>query len=137
MIGPYPTGAISVKGGETTRAWGVWMNALQNHTNFGAPPSEDTFIFAGAGVRVTSDKMRILSGTAGNVTITANPQISTGFDGQQLLLEGLNDTRTVTLSTGNGIALKSGATFVVGKDDIIEFNFNESKNLWIEKSNNN
>lgn len=137
MISPFPTDAISGKNGAIARPWSVWMNSLQNHTNFGTPPSKDTNITATNGIRVTSDKMRIISATAGNTTPTINPQISKGFDGQHLMIEGLDDIKTVTIRNADGVSLKSGATFVVGKDDIIEFNFNESKNLWIEKSNNN
>jgi hypothetical protein len=137
MLGPFPKEVIVGIEGKIARTWDVWMNALQNHVDKGQPASKNTDISAALGVRVVSDKMRIQSATAGNTTVTLNPQISKGFDGQHLMLEGLDDTKTVTIRNADGVSLKSGSTFVIGEDDIIELNFNESKNLWIEKSNNN
>ncbi len=138
MISPFPDDNMNhPMTGKLERPWNVWFNAVQNQVNFGSPPSINTPISAATGIRLKSDKMRVISATAGNTTITANPQISAGFDGQQIVIEGLDNTKTVTISNGLGVSLKSGATFVLGADDIIEFSFNKSKDLWIEKNNNN
>jgi hypothetical protein len=52
----------------------------------------------------------ILGDTTTGTDITANPQISAGSeDGQELILVGRDDSRTVIFEDGNGLSLKGGS----------------------------
>ena len=83
-------------------------------------------------IRIISNKMRIQSATTGAITITADPQISQGHDGQFLYLEGLDDVKTVEIVDGKGLKLKGGASFTITNNDVIKLHFNANKVLWIE-----
>jgi hypothetical protein len=138
MIGPFPRDDFLEKTNRPIRTWNVWFNKLKDQANFGEPPSANIDITATIGIQLTSDLMRIQSATAGAITVTVNPQISKGHDGQKIILEGLNNTKTVTITTGNGLILAGGASFIIGLNDIIGLIYNEAKNLWLEmyRSNN-
>lgn len=73
-----------------------------------------------------------VSGNGGAVILTSNPQIAVERDGKIKRLIGTNDTNTLTVVDGNGLALEGGLPFTLGLNDIIEFVFYNS--LWIEKS---
>lgn len=133
MLGPFPNEKAVSDEGNFKISWNRWLNNLQNLVDFGEPPSSDTNISAPGPLGVTAKKMRIQSATAGNVTITSNPRITKGYDGQELTLEGLDATKTVTLPDGNGISLTGGTTVVLGLHDTINFHYNQSKDLWIEQ----
>jgi len=132
ILGPFPKEKISEDDGNITRTWNVWMNKVQNHTNFGQPPSPNTDVTATEGIKLTSHNMRIQSVTAGAITITANPQITPGYDGQELRLEGLDNVKTVTITNGNGLDLTGGASFTIGNNDVINLHYNKAKDLWTE-----
>jgi len=93
--------------------------------------STDTAITAAGGITVTKGVMRVL-GNGGAVDITANPQIVAGTDGQRVIIQGTNDTNTVKIDDGTGVVLTSGVSFVVGKNDIIEFMYDSGESAWIE-----
>lgn len=131
-IGPFPKDKIIQDGGDLVRTWNVWMNKLQNFVNYGQPPSKNTDVVAADGIKVTSSNMRIQSTTAGAITVTANPQITPGYDGQELRLEGVDNVKTVTITNGNGLVLTGGASFTLGNNDVISLQFNKAKGLWIE-----
>lgn len=65
--------------------------------------------------------MPVESSTAGDTTVTANPAIAAGTDGQTLIIIGTNDTKTVTLTDGNGITLDNGLSITLGLNDTIKF----------------
>lgn len=79
---------------------------------------------------IPSDFMNVPIVGNGAVTLTSNPQIAAGINGQCIRLIGTDDTNTVTVVDGNGLALDNGQSFTVGQNDIIEFVFYNS--LWIE-----
>ena len=132
---PYATGLISPE-------WDSWFVKVRDHANKGENPSDTQNIEAATGINLTSDVtnliIRIQSGETGPINITKNPQISKGFDGQVITIEGQDNTKTVTLDDGDGLVLAGGTSFTIGEHDIIRFHFNEIKNLWIEhyRSNN-
>lgn len=137
-VGSYPKDPVLNTSGMPSRSWDVWLTRLQNIIDFGNPASSDTDISAATGIQKTNDLMRVQSATSGNTTITANPQITPGsYDGEVLQIEGLDAVKTVTISNGTGLAIKSGATFVLGLNDFIEFSWNRAAELWIEIGNNN
>lgn len=73
-----------------------------------------------------------VAGNGGAVTLTSNPQIALGTDNETKRLIGTNDTNTLTVVDGNGLALDNGQSFTLGENDIIEFIFYNS--LWLEIS---
>jgi len=76
-----------------------------------------------------------VSGNGGAVTLTSNPQIAAGTNGERKRLIGTNDTNTLTVVDGNGLALAGSASCTLGENDIIEFIYYNS--LWIETSRSN
>ena len=137
MLSPFPDDAFLHEDGKFSKNWETWMTKLKQTVNFGQPPSKNTDVVSADGINITSSKMRIQSATAGAITVTANPQISKGYDGQEITLEGLSNTKTVTITNGNGLKLAGGSSFLIGSDDVIKLHYNESKNLWIENSRSN
>jgi hypothetical protein len=90
-------------------------------------------VVAATGINTITDMViPIESSTVGNTTVTANPAIVAGTNGQILTLIGTDDTKTVTFNDGNGLALDNGQPFTLGQNDILEFIFFNS--LWIETS---
>jgi hypothetical protein len=94
-------------------------------------PSAVASITAAGGINPTKTYMRI-TGEAGSIDISANPQIAVGTDGDMLILEGRNDTATIKLDDGTGLVLQGGQSFVLGKNDIIKFIYNATDAAWIE-----
>ncbi len=68
------------------------------------------------GVAPTSPIMR-LSTAVGAVTVTKNPQIAAGTDGQFLILEGTSNSDYVILNSGNGLHLH-GAVAILDHDKL-------------------
>jgi hypothetical protein len=77
--------------------------------------------------------MRI-QGSGGAVTITANPQIAAGSDGQMVILEGENAANTVTISNGTGLSLNGGVGFTLGQGYTITLLYDATLSLWVEVS---
>ncbi len=132
MIGPYPKDPFIDNRNRPQRSWAVWLNNLRNKVDFGTPPSPETEISAASGIELSSSHMRIKGAGGSPITITANPQITKGFDGQSILVEGLDNVAPVTMNNGNGVELKT-ASIVFDKNTIYEFIYNEMQNLWIRK----
>jgi len=131
MLSPLPNDNILDANGNISRTWNNWLNNLKNLVNFGES-AQNVDVTADQGISVISNKMRIQSVTSGAITITRDPQISAGFDGQFLHLEGRDDVKTVQLDNGKGLKLKGAASFVVGNNDVIMLHYNAAKSLWIE-----
>ena len=89
-------------------------------------------VTAGTGITsaMLSGDMRYNGGSA--VTITANPQIAAGTDGQVIKIIGLSDTNTLTISTGNGLKLQAGIPFTIGAGDVIELTYVAALSVWVE-----
>jgi hypothetical protein len=138
MLGPAPKDPMTLPNNEVSRTWKVWLQNAQNLIDFGEPPSGETEIIGANGLAFAGHYqiLRIISSTGGNTTVTKNPQIAPGFDGQVGIIEGLNNTRTVTISNGNGIVLKGGTPFAIANNDVIQLHYNKSKDLWIEDYRN-
>ncbi len=134
IIPSAPIYDTPVEGDNFTHMWQQWFSNLTQQVNQGeAAISQE--ITATGGITVSSDFMRVISATAGNVNITKNPQIGAGrFDRMSLTIEGKDNTRTVTLDNGDGLKLTGGASFTLANGDIITFSYNKSQDLWIEIS---
>lgn len=122
--------------GKMSSAWQKFFEDNKDETNRGEQPASTQAIEATTGIKVTSLRtnitIRIISSTSGNVTVTANPRIGKGFDGQLITLVGEDDTKTVTLNDGNGLKLSAAIIFKEHTNLVLEFN--AEKSLWIEKS---
>lgn len=138
MLSPLPNDEILDSKGKFSRIWNVWIQNLQKLVNNGESASDVTEIVAADGIALGAHYKitRIISSTAGNTTVTKNPQIAPGFDGQVGVIEGSDNTKTVTIANGNGILLKGPSPFAIGNNDVIQFHCNKSKDLWIEDYRN-
>lgn len=96
------------------------------------PPSGDTSIVAGTGIVSIINTIVRVAGSGGAVDITANPQIEAGADGQILIVQGTNDTNTVTLDDGTGLALCGGVSMVLAKNDNISLMYDLGESEWLE-----
>lgn len=94
-------------------------------------PSSDTSITAGGGITVTNVIQRVV-GSGGAVDITANPQIAAGSDGQLVIIQGTNDTNTVKLDDGTGLALCGGVSMTLGNNDNISMMYDSGASEWLE-----
>lgn len=95
-------------------------------------------VTAGGGITVTKGVMRV-SGSGGAVTITATPNIADGSDGQIVVIQGDDDTNTVTLQdesnlANSGLALSGGVDFTLGKGDTIQLTYDTGDDKWYEIS---
>jgi len=73
-----------------------------------------------------------VGGNAGAITMTANPQISPGVDGQIIILKGTSNTNTVNLLNTNGLTMTDGNDFALGNKDMIKFIYDAVDGQWIE-----
>ena len=99
-------------------------------------PSATTSITAAGGITVTKGIMRV-AGDGGAIDITADPQIVDGQEGQIVYIQGDNNTNTVKLDDGTGLALTSGISFTMGVGDIIALTFDVGDDVWYEISRAN
>lgn len=104
---------------------------ISSTTTFGT--SSNTNITAGGGVTVTKSIMKV-QGSGGAVTLSANPQVADGSDGQLLVLKGLSDTNTITFIDGNGLSLTDGLSFTLGSKDTLTLIYDSGDDEWIEIS---
>lgn len=75
-------------------------------------------------------------GSGGPVTVTKNPAIPVGLaDGQRYRIVGTDDTDTVTLSDGNGLALNGPWTG--NNHAILDLDWDAAANVWTEVSRSN
>ncbi len=111
----------------------LWANAgLLVDGSMIYKPSPTRNIEAATGITVTDTTMRVQSATAGNIDITANPQIVDGTDGQMVYIQGDDGTKTVQLDDGDGLALAGSTSLVLGQGDTIGLTFDSGDDLWYE-----
>lgn len=116
--------------------WHNWLQQVRSVINRGQITTGSKTIPAEAGLvlpaSIRSALFRIKGEVNGNNPISANPQISPGFDSQEVTLEGTDASKKVTLQNGNGLQLQGGNQCVLGDGDVIKLHYNEDKNVWIE-----
>ena len=129
---------VDSKGNGLSTNWQDWMTDLGKQVTVGSEPASIQSIVAVDGIKLnysTQDVLiRVISSTAGDVNITKNPQINSGFDGQRINIEGSDAAKTVTLDDGDGLQLTGGASITLAEGDTISFHYNLTKNLWIENT---
>jgi hypothetical protein len=109
------------------------VNDLLNNI---AEPSSTTSLTAAGGLTITSPVMRV-QGSGGAVTITANPQIPAGYDGQTVTIIGQSDTSAVTFVEGKGLQMQGDQNFTLGSGDILILVYDKGLNLWLDKGRMN
>jgi len=97
-------------------------------------PSAEQSVTAGGGITSGEHHLRV-QGSGGAVTITANPQISAGFDGEEIIIEGGDDTNTVTIVNGNGVHLHGGSA-ILSDHDYVKLVYSSDDAQWEEVSRN-
>ncbi len=97
-----------------------------------AAPSGEIQVAAATGITAAHVQRTYLKvrGNSGAVDLSANPQIAAGAAGQMLTLQGTDDTNTLKLDDGNGLALAGGVSFTLKAGHIIQFLYDGS--VWRE-----
>jgi hypothetical protein len=73
-----------------------------------------------------------VQGSGAPVQLSSSPQISTGVDGQLMVLKGSHNTNTLNLISKNGVTLNESTEFKMGQKDLIFLFFDADDNEWIE-----
>lgn len=92
-------------------------NAASGRYLSNGTPAAPNLITAGGGIAVgnVGRELQFVAGDGAPVIVTANPRIGRGtVFGQELLVIGADDTNTVTLQNGNGLALNGAAVLGAG-----------------------
>lgn len=93
-------------------------------------------IAAATGITAAMLKRIILiQGNAGNIDITADPQVANGSHGQMITFIGQHDTNTVHFDTGTGLKLNGSMTLGLG--DVLTLLYDSGLSLWVEVSRSN
>lgn len=91
-----------------------WVNIVKDVIS--ASRASPNNITAAGGITASvsaQSEIQYVQGSGGPINITANPQITVGtFAGQKLVLIGRNDTNTLTLEHGTGLALNGPCVLV-------------------------
>ncbi len=89
------------------------------------------YITAAGGITpVFTHAFMLVSGSNASVTITANPQIAAGQQGQVLSL--LCADSSITFSNGTGLALMGSARFIMNSGASITLIYNTGSTVWWE-----
>jgi len=94
-------------------------------------------ILAAANVIYPDASLMNVTATVGGgaVTLTSNPSIANGINGQILVLRGSSATDTITITDGNGVLL--AGTITLGLDDTVTLYFDGLvNNKWVEIARN-
>lgn len=137
MVRDHPQDANVLDNEQLSQHYSDWFVSLKDAANEGEIPQPTQEIIDTVGVQIPSpvnNLMVRIKSDGGAVDITANPQISSGFDGQVITLEGMDDTDTVQLDDGDGLKLAGGASFTISNNDVISLHYNAAKDLWIENT---
>lgn len=122
--------------GQVITHWHNFLQGIQTAIESGQSIGLPISIVATDGINlgqcIKSSIKRVISSTSGDTTVTKNPQISAGFDGQEVTIEGSDSVKTVTLTNGNGLQLANGASIILKNGDIIKLHYNASRAIWIE-----
>lgn len=68
------------------------------------------------------DTLQFVQGNAGHIEITANPQISAGFQvGQRMRTVGRNDSQSLTFVNGNGVVTREGGNVTLNENTVVSW----------------
>ncbi len=97
-------------------------------------PIGSTQSLLAAGQIVPSEGNVAVAGNGGPVTLTSDPQITAGSDGQLLIVSGTDDTNTLTIVNGNGVHVHEPATLT--DHDHLTLVYHTADAQWEEVSRN-
>lgn len=105
-------------------------------------PSTTTSLSAGDTIPFLGNTIQRVAGSGGAVTLTSTPSIADATDGQILIVQGDDDTNTLTLQdesnlANSGLQLSGGADMTLGKGDIIVLTYDSGDDKWYELSRSN
>ena len=131
-----PTGAVSIADlvtvttAQTIRGAKYFANAV------GFTPKETQTLAATNAIVVSDAAMVRVAGSGGAVTLTSEPTIADGFDGQMVVIRGTHDTNTVLIQdvanlAGSNVDL-GGADRTLGAGDYLVLLFNADSGNWEE-----
>ena len=131
MLSPHPTNIeITDDNLKVKQIWDAWFKESREHVNRGQTP-EGTQEVHSDGLTLPSEStnllVRAVSSTGTNVDITT---IQHGFDSQKVTIEGMDNTKTVTLKEGGNIIL--GGDVVLSNNSVITLHYNAEKKVWIK-----
>lgn len=89
-------------------------------------PGSTQVLTTNSTINPTSSIVPISSNSA--ITLTNNPQISTGVNGQKITLINVGN-HAITLTNGNGLMMQTGLVLYSGKS--IEFTYHNFYNSWV------
>ena len=111
---------------------------LTQHGGVIYPPTAVQTIVAATGITAAMLSRNVLvQGSAGNIDITANPQIAAGAHGQIVTFIGQHNTNTVQFDTGTGLTLEGGSACILGLGDTLTLIMDTGLSLWCEQSRSN
>ena len=91
------------------------------------------YVTAAGGVTPTyTHPFMLVMGSNLNVTVTADPQIAVGVEGNKLTLVGAGST--IRLSHGTGIIMVGSVPFIIGLSSTIVFMYHTAGDAWAETS---
>jgi hypothetical protein len=97
-------------------------------------PSVAHDVSAGSGITgsMLANKIIRVQGSGGPVTITSDPPIASGTNGQIIILRGMDETNTVTFDPGAKLKLSGGYSFTLGDHDSLMLSYDGADELWFE-----
>lgn len=123
-----------------------WGSPRDNATTITPVTSPTVFSITNAGITFLSqsqphtregsrtDYYMQIVGSGGAVDVVANPQIVAGTSRAILILEGTDNTNTVTLHDGDGLSLALGQSIILGDGVSITLAYNSTASAWVEAS---
>lgn len=133
---------LSIGWGSDTGVTGTFLNRSGTFSDytFGIngrtvkTPSTPVAYANDATITALKSIMRVY-GNGGAVTLDTAPAIADGVsDGQTVIIQGTNDTNTVTIVDNVNVQLASGASWVGGKGDVLEVMWSSTDSDWYEIS---
>jgi hypothetical protein len=103
----------------------LWVNTQFGHTSVAQEVS------AAVAIDPTHSLLRVMS-DGGVITMTADPQIAVGRDGQVLHIQGESDTDRIILNTGTGLRLNGSIELF--EHDQLQLMYDEDDARWEEVS---
>ena len=92
-----------------------------------------TFYITDSGISpITNHPYMRVTGSNGAVTITANPSIAVGREGQVLTLFCTDSS--ITINNGNGVSFVASQNLLLNSGGVAVFMFNTANNAWNETS---
>ena len=116
--------------------WERWFQNIRLLVNYGISPGEPVSTSGAATInlpqQIRSSLIRVISSAPGGEVMNVAPQIAPGFDGQEITIEGSDDTKTITFVNGSGLQLLGAASVTLKNGDILKLHYNKYRDLWIE-----